>query len=162
MTDSQSSKVQFYLALYIRDGVAPGSQASDRYHWALLAIPSNDNSLQLIATRFHARDYYSGPNQTHWIYEEIHVSARGTPKLLSQTYIGDIVEKERLFEIMRDAPVKQEKGWNCVKWVKSAMEMVWAEDVLEGGRHDGWEALKWEALRGADADVVRRESRALL
>jgi hypothetical protein len=35
---------------------------------------------------------------------------------------------------MRDAPVKQEKGWNCVNRVRSAMEMVWAEDVLEGGR----------------------------
>jgi hypothetical protein len=162
MTDSQSSKIRLYLALYLRDGVEPGSQSPDRYHWALLAVPANDNSLQPIAIRFHARDYYNSPDQTHWIYEEIHVSARGTPKLLTQTYIGDVIEQERLLEILRDAPVKQEKGWNCVSWVRRAMEMIWAEGILEGGRQDRWEALKLEALKGADADIVRREARALL
>jgi hypothetical protein len=159
MTDSQSSKVRLYLALYIRDGVTVRSQALDHYHWALLAISSKDKSLQPIATRFHARDYYINPSQTHWIYEEIHVSSRGTPKLLSQTYIGDVVETERLFEILRDAPVKQEMGWNCVSWVRGAMEMVWADEVLEGGKRDAWEGLEWKALIEADAEVVRRERR---
>ncbi|KAE9372651.1 hypothetical protein N431DRAFT_439717 [Stipitochalara longipes BDJ] len=165
MTDpepGQSSGFRLYLALYIRDGVTAGSQGPDRYHWAFLAIPGSDNSHPEIATRFHARDYYINPDETHWIYEEIHVSAHGTPKLLSQTYIGDVADDERLFEILRDAPIKQENGWNCVSWIKSAMDSIWEEDgLLEGVGDNGWEALKSRALIEADSEAVRREEKRL-
>ncbi|KAE9376198.1 hypothetical protein N431DRAFT_437522 [Stipitochalara longipes BDJ] len=157
MTDSHPSRVSLYVALYIRDGVKLPSQALDRYHWALLAIPSNESHLDAIATRFHARDYYIEENQTHWIYEEIRVPAHGTSKLLSQTYLGDVVEEERLVEILRDARVGQEKGWNCVDWVRGAVDGVWEEEVLEDGRGVGWEALQGRSLMGADEEVVRRE-----
>ena len=163
MTDpsaSQSSRFRLHLGLYIRDGLTPGFRGPDRYHWAFLAIPGKNSSHQEIATRFHARDYYINPDDTHWIYEEIHVSAHKTPKLLSRTYIGDVVDEERLFEIMRDAPVSQERGWNCVNWIESAMESVWEDGVLEGGNRNGWEELKFRALAEADADVVKREEKA--
>lgn len=163
MIDSPNIRDRFYLALYARDGISPHSQAEDRYHWALLAIPSTSNSSQ--ATRFHARDYFTGPSQTHWIYEEIHVSARVTPKLLSKTYIGDVVDNERLYEVLRDTPIRQQEwGWNCVDWVSEAVGLVWDAELLEGGRLDGLESLKGEALRAADRDVERREGlvRALL
>ncbi|KAN0110808.1 hypothetical protein V8E51_007195 [Hyaloscypha variabilis] len=163
MTDSrrgQSSGFRLYLALYIRDGLSLGFQGPARYHWAFLAIPGNNSSHPDIATRFHARDYYINPDETHWIYEEIHVSALGTPKLLSKTYIGDVSDEDRFLEAVRDAPVKQDKGWNCVNWIESAMEMIWEDGVLENGKRDGWEELKLKALLEADADVVRREERA--
>lgn len=153
MTDSQKSNDRLFLALYVRDGVSAHSQAEDRFHWALLAVPSNNSQ----ATRFHARDHFISHNQTHWLYEEIHVSARGTPKLLAQTYIGDIADNERLFEILRDAPVAQETGWNCISWVTGAMEAVWESEALESGRLDRLEFLKREALRAADAEYARRE-----
>jgi hypothetical protein len=160
MTDSLDSKLRLYLALYIRDGVTTHSQAEDRYHWALLAIPETN----IQATRFHARDYFINPNQTHWIYEEVHVSALGTPKLLAQTYIRDVVNDEGLLEILRDVPIRQEKGWNCVDWIESALKMVWDEEVVERGKYSGIEMLKSEALRAADGEVARREEtvRALL
>lgn len=164
MTDSQSSGLRLYLAIYIRDGVTPEFQGPDRHHWAFLTVPNNNDNSHAIATRFHARDYYTSPDETHWIYEEIHVSARGTPKLLSQTYIADVVDEERLVEIMRDAPVKQEKGWNCVSWVNGTMKSLGEDGVLEGGKPNGWEELKFKGLAEADAEVVRKgqRTRALL
>jgi len=157
---SQSSGFRLFLALYIRDGLTPGFDGPDRYHWAFLLIPGNKNRNPEIATRFHARDYYINPDETYWIYEEIHVSAHKTPKLLSRTFIGDVRDEEGLLEIMRDAPVSQEKGWNCVHWIESAIGGVWEDGVLEGGDRNGWEELKFRALREADAEVVKREEKA--
>jgi hypothetical protein len=161
MTDSQNARDRLYLALYVRDGIAPTYQGEDRYHWALLEVPSNNNNQ---ATRFHARDHFISVDQTHWLYEEIHVSPRGTPKLLSQTYIGDVVDNEGLFEILRDAPVMQDGRGNCVSWVEVAMQLVWEGGVLEGGRRNSMELLKSLALKAADAEVIRKKNivRALL
>ena len=153
MTATQNAKDQLCLALYVRDGVNAHSQDEDRYHWALLAVPSQSNR----ALRFHARDYFTDSDQTHWIYEEIHVSARGTPKLLSQTYIGYISDNERLFGILREAPIMQEKGWNCESWIDEAMAMVWEDGVLEAGRLKDLKSLKRDALVAADAEILRRE-----
>jgi hypothetical protein len=160
MSSLQISRARLYLALYVRDGVPPHSQRDDRYHWALLEVRRNSSQ----ATRFHARDYFNNPTQTHWIYEEINVSARGTPKLLAQMYIGDVVDDQRLCEILRDAPVLQESGWNCLDWVSGAMEMVWEDAILEGGTINEWEMLRTAVLRAADTEVERREGivRALL
>lgn len=74
------------------------------------------------------------------------------------------MDDERLFEILRDAPIKQEKEWNCVDWVVQAIEMACGDRVLEGVRLNLLGLLMMEALRAADAEVVRREGvvRALL
>jgi hypothetical protein len=153
MVDSQTPKDRIYLAIYIRDGVSAHFQAEDRFRWAILAV--SDHSAQ--ATRCHARYYFTNRNQTHWIYEEIHVSARGTPKLLSQIYIGDIIDDERLFEILRDVPIKQEKGWNCVDWETEAIKMDWEDGLLQGGKLNRLDLLKSKALRAANVEVARRE-----
>ena len=160
MTDSRFSNLRLYLALYIRDGVPLHTETADRYHWALLAIPSHktntSTNTQLQATRFHARDYFTESNQTHWIYEEVHVSSLGTPKLLAQTFIGDIVDEEGLLEVLRDVEIRQLKGWNCVDWVESAVEGIWEEGVVERGKYNGIEMLKETALREADVEAARR------
>lgn len=160
MIETLSPKDRLYLSLYIRDGVSAHSQALDRYHWALLAIPAHGDQ----ATRFHARDYFAEPSQTRWIYEEVHVPARGTPKLLSQTYLGDIINNEQLAEILRDTPIDQKNGWNCVDWVERAVELMSEGGALEGGDLKGLELLESQALRAADKEVARREVavRALL
>jgi len=121
-----------YLALYFRPNVVPllpGKE--DRYHWALLSVP-NDPTPTSQALRLHARDYFSGPSQTTWYYEELRVPIGKTPKLLSMTPIGEILDMEKFLEIVRDVPVVQGDGeWNCIIWIRQA---------LEGLREDG-EAL---------------------
>jgi len=94
------------------------------------------------------------------MYEEIHVRAAGSPKLLSQTYLGDVADPDRLFDILRDVPVEQWDGWNCVAWVETALKMISGEDedMLEVGPLAGMRQLKREALEAADAEVARKEA----
>lgn len=156
MIDS-SSTGRLYLALYSRDGLVPSfPPKEDRYHWALLAIAANGNQ----ATRFHARDFFSSPDQTHWLYEEIHVDARGTPKLLAKALIGDINDWDGLFEILRDVPIDQETtGWNCLSWIRDALRAVGEGERVVSGRSGvhSWSALRRLALAAADAEKIRRD-----
>lgn len=158
MIDSNPPTDLLYLALYSRDGLVPTSPPrEDRHHWALLAIPSGSNQ----ATRFHARDYFSSPDETHWLYEEIHVDARGTPKLLAKTLIGDINDWERFLEILRDVPIVQETaGWNCVSWIKHALRAVGEDGAVVSGRSGvrSWSALRRLALGLADGEKARRDA----
>jgi hypothetical protein len=154
---------KLYLALYTRDNYVPSIiENDDRYHWALLVIPSTlNNSVQTTgkATRLHARDYYSSPDQTRWIYEEIRVDAAGTPKLLAQIIVGDIVDMEMLFELVRDLPIVQgKKEWNCVFWLKSAFDAMEqdGEVVTWSSREPSWLSLRNLALVTADAVTAKR------
>jgi len=164
MTVQPLPQGRLYLALYIRDGYKPSLiESDDRYHWALLAIPSDtSNSTKTDqATRFHIRDYHSGPAETAWIYEEINVDASGTPKLLAQILIGDIIDTESLLELIRDLPfVRETEGWNCVGWLKSAVDAIelakYGEVVSKNSGQHSWLQLRNLALSAADAEALRR------
>lgn len=156
MVESALLKHHLYLALYSRDGVdLTLHPKEDRHHWALLAISSGSNR----ATRFHAINFFSSPEQTHWLYEEVHVDARGTPKLLAQTLIGEIVDLDRLLDVLRDVLLDQETpGWNCVSWIRSALDAIDEDcEVLSSpwgiGDRAGFEQL---ILNAADAEKTRR------
>ncbi|KAF2433484.1 hypothetical protein EJ08DRAFT_559160, partial [Tothia fuscella] len=118
-----------YLALYVRDGVLPSnSLRDDRYHWALLSMPIATDRRPDKASRFHARNFFSSPDQTNWVFEEIYVDASGTPKLLSKTYIGDILDNERFLETLMDVPMIQDAPeWSCVEWIKKALDDITRE-----------------------------------
>jgi hypothetical protein len=149
---------RLYLALYSRDGLSPSAlQRDDRHHWALLAIPASSHK----ATRFHARDFFSSPDETHWLYEEIHVDARGTPKLLTKTLIGDINDWDGFFEILRDVPLDQEMiGWNCLTWIRDALRALGQDAAVVSGRSGvgSWSRLRRVALAAADAEKERRDA----
>lgn len=157
MVDSQTPQNRLYVALYVRDGVVPRMAAKeDRYHWALLAISSESSQ----ATRLHARDFFSSPEETHWLYEEMHVDAKGTPLLLTQTLIGDVIDTDRLFEVLRDVPLQQDTpGWNCVSWIRAALDAMAEEpEVLSNGEGSLlWPELRDLALNAADAVAAMRD-----
>jgi hypothetical protein len=165
MTIPHTPQGRLYLALYKRDDYRPSIfEKDDRYHWALLAIPSSVTSSAKTtkATRVHARDYYSSPDQTHWIYEEIRVDAAGTPKLLAQILVSDIVDMERLFELLRDLPIVQDqKEWNCISWLRSAFTAM--EDETEvvkwSSSEHSWMSLRNSALATADATTIERSTK---
>ncbi len=159
MTATPNAKERLYLALYLREGVDPHSQDEDRHHWAFLVLPGPNARPQAKAIRIHARNYFSGPDQTRWMYEELRVSPLGTPKLLCKTFIGYVSDEERFYEILRDAPIKQAEGWNCVSWIDEAWGLLWEEEgVVEGGPWE-LEVLKREVLGVADEERARREAK---
>jgi hypothetical protein len=151
-----------YLALYVRDGILPSdSVKEDRYHWALLAIPSPGTYRPERAMRFHARNFYSSPDQTNWIYEEIAVDSKGTPKLLSQTFIGDVLDMDRVLEILRDVLIVQDSAeWNCVEWIRSVLDDLEVDGGAVEGNFNVWRRVGlWkEALGTADAETKRRSA----
>ena len=158
MVDSNFSRSRLYLALYSRDGLVPAfPPKEDRYHWALLAVPDINNQ----ATRFHARDFFTSLDETHWLYEEVHVDPKGTPKLLAKTLIGDINDWDRFLEIVRDVPIDQvTPGWNCVFWIRDALRAVGEDGRVVIGRSGvgSWSALRKLALGAADVEQSRREA----
>jgi hypothetical protein len=153
---------RLYLALYTRDNFIPSLlESDDRYHWALLLVPSIIDNLVKPnqATRFHIRNYHSGPHHTNWLYEEIGVDATGTPKLLTQNLIGDVVDVEGLLELIRDLPIVQTtEGWDCVGWLRSALNAI-EEDghvISVASGEASWERLRKLALLAADTESERR------
>ncbi|KAF2674912.1 hypothetical protein BT63DRAFT_420173 [Microthyrium microscopicum] len=172
MTDPSLQQEKLYIALYTRDFYETEEAEDDgRYHWALLAVPPqplpilNEPTIIKKATRFHARDYHSGPSETHWLYEEIRVNPTGTQKLLAQIPIGDILDNERFLELIRDLPIEQGvEGWNCVTWIKSALSAIDEDgEVVSGGMDEhAWMMLRVMALRAADTEVERKTALASL
>lgn len=163
MTDLAQKQDKLYLALYVRDHYVPTLIAQDdRFHWALLLIPARalipGSTKQ--ATRFHIRNYHSGPNETRWIYEEIGVDAAGTPKLLTTVEIGDVLDLDGVLEALRDLPITRDEGtgWDCVKWIEEAVAILDGNDELvkRSVEHESWSLLRRKALANADAEQERR------
>lgn len=76
------------------------------------------------------------------VFEERKISILATQMLLIRVMIGKIEKTDRLEEILRQVPIKQgEPGWNCVFWVKEALE------ALVDGKVMGTSVLDWNKVR---------------
>jgi hypothetical protein len=122
-----------------------------RYHWAFLVLPSKITDTSR-AFRLHARNYFSGPDSVTWFFEQLHVDAKGTSKLLTTTPIGKVVDMDRLLEILRDIPIPQnEPDWNCVNWMREALDEISHDQTaleIEGLGAD-WQALRDSVMKAA-------------
>lgn len=80
--------------------------------------------------------------------------------LLVRIMVAKIIDTEALIRILRETPVQQSNpDWNCVSWVKEALERLRAEAETEGtvvGRHK----LEWELVRGAAMRYCRAKRKA--
>jgi hypothetical protein len=118
----------------------------------LLVIP-NQISDTSRALRLHARNYFSGPESVTWYFEEVHVPVKATPKLLATIPVGQVIDVERLLEILRDIPIRQnDLDWNCVSWIQEALdELSHDSTALEvEGLGGDWLALR-DSVMGAAA-----------
>lgn len=62
--------------------------------------------------------------------------------------IGKVKNTARLFEILRSVDVVQgDPDWNCVTWVREALESVWRASDALGTRLRDWDAVKIAALK---------------
>jgi hypothetical protein len=94
-----------------------------------------------------------------WYYEELHVLAKGTTKLLATTSVGQIADMDHLLEIVRDIPVRQDDvDWNCVTWVKGALEELALDGTAleQGGVGTDWLMLR-DLVVGAAALKLRQK-----
>jgi hypothetical protein len=88
-----------------------------------------------------------------WYYEEAHVAAKGTSKLLATIPVGEVVDMDKMLEILRDIPIQQgDVEWNCVSWMKMAVDEL-SHDGTALEIHDlgkDWQSLRDSAIWAAD------------
>jgi hypothetical protein len=92
--------------------------------------------------RYHARD---APTQdgSQWFFEERDCALAPSNMLLVRIMVAKVKNKDRLVSVLRNTPIRQDQqGWNCVAWVKEALERL--ED---DGKAIGTSVTEWEAVR---------------
>lgn len=120
--------------------------AATRYHWALLVGPKdeveNDRGI-----RCHVKETMVD-GKSSWYFEERDVPVAPTAMLLVRVLIAKVGNREKLLEILRNTPVKEgEAGWNCVKWVKEALEKLAADKKALGTSTVEWKKVRDRAMK---------------
>ncbi|KAL3412674.1 hypothetical protein V8F44DRAFT_632632 [Aspergillus fumigatus] len=93
------------------------------YHWALivgLKVEAEDS----ISIRYHTKERLKLGGGSEWFFED---------------------NRNYLVEILRNTPIHQgQLGWNCVFWVKKALETLKVNPKALGTS-----IIKWEKVRSA-------------
>lgn len=75
--------------------------------------------------RYHAKEQILHTGQIQWIYEERDIPLIATNMLLVRVVVGKVTNMEQLVKILRNVPIVQGDGaWNCITWVKHALEAL--------------------------------------
>ena len=78
-----------------------------------------------------------------WSFEEAECPPTPTNMLLVRVVIGKIQDGDRLVDLLRSVPIRQDLvGWNCVFWVREAFETL-----VAGGKALGTHVVEWEFVR---------------
>jgi hypothetical protein len=123
----------------------------DRYHWSIIIGPKveADN----IGFRYHAKEKPSPGGGSTWEFEETECNLKATQMLLIRVLIGKVANGPRTVEILRNTPIRQgEPGWNCVGWVKEALETLKAD-----GKALGTSSLEWSTVRDEAMGYCQRK-----
>lgn len=88
-----------------------------------------------------------------WTFEERECSLAPTSMLLVRITVGKVADGNRLVEILRNTPIRQgQPGWNCVFWVREALEMLKVDLKALGTS-----VVEWEKVRSGAMDYCQRK-----
>jgi hypothetical protein len=106
-----------------------------------------------IGMRYHAKERITGPNASAWLFEEKETSLSATSMLLVRVMIAKVEKKDRLISTLRDTPIKQDvAGWNCVGWVKEALQ-----NLEMDGKALGTAVTDWTKVRNAVMEYCQQQ-----
>ncbi|KAI1117982.1 hypothetical protein F5Y14DRAFT_447391 [Nemania sp. NC0429] len=149
------NKDRLYLALYARGGMPTMPGREDAYHWALIVASKTNPDDDRQAIRFHAKESMSAdssPPRLVWAYEEQQIDRGPQYMLLTRVIIGKVLDKGRLRSIIGGIPVRPETpGWNCVGWVREAVDAVLRDDRALGTTVETWAEVKDTAMHYIEA-----------
>ncbi|KAI1158390.1 hypothetical protein F5B18DRAFT_665241 [Nemania serpens] len=147
-----SDKDRLYLALYARGGPPTMPGREDAYHWALI-VASKDPDEDRHAIRFHAKENMTGsPPKLVWTYEEQRIAGGPQFMLLTRLVIGKVLDKGRLRSIIGGIPVRPETpGWNCIVWVREAVDAVLRDGKALSSAVETWTEIKDTAMHYIEA-----------
>ena len=94
--------------------------------------------------RYHAKETL-GSNGFQWEFEKRETTLQSTNMLLVRVMIGKIQNRQQLDSTLSSVPVKAgTPGWNCVSWVKEALE-----ELEQDGKSLGTRVTEWKRVRDA-------------
>lgn len=126
-------------------------ELEDTYHWALMIGPKVEKP-EKEGVRYHAKEKATSDG-IHWEFEKRPVSLRPTSMLLVRILIGKVDDSARLDTILQQAPVKDgTKDWNCVIWLKDALELVGNDKKALGTS-----VLVWDTIRKTAMDYCNQK-----
>ncbi|KIW39650.1 hypothetical protein, variant [Exophiala oligosperma] len=102
--------------------------------------------------RYHAKEKVTS-DCVRWEFEKKSVSLRPTSMLLVRVLIGKVDDSARLDAILRQTPVRDgTDGWNCVFWLKEALERVSKDKKALGTC-----VLVWDTIRKTAMDYCNQK-----
>ncbi|KAJ5738067.1 hypothetical protein N7493_001222 [Penicillium malachiteum] len=147
-----SNKDRLYVALYARGGKATMPGKEDTYHWALIVGPKVEAD-DGMGVRYHAKERPKFGGGSEWSFEERDCPLSPTSMLLVRVMVGKVADGNRLVEILRNTPIREgQPGWNCVFWVKEALERLQVDPKALGTN-----AVEWVNVRNSAMDYCQRK-----
>ncbi|CAG8181686.1 unnamed protein product [Penicillium salamii] len=147
-----SNKDRLYIALHARGGKPTMVGKEDTYHWALMVGPKLESKYGK-GVRYHAKEHMEMGVASRWKFEEIDCSLVASSMVLVRIMVGKVKDGKRLVEIIRSTPIREgQQGWNCVSWVKEALERLEADPQALGTN-----VLEWEKMRNKAMDYCQQK-----
>jgi len=116
---------------------------SFRYHWALTVGPG-PGAKTANAVRYHAKNSMTSTGMK-WQFEEKQTTLEPTNMILVRVLVGKVVDGDRLKHLLHSVPVVEgDETWNCVIWVRDALELLERD-----GKAIGTRQLVWKIVRDA-------------
>lgn len=94
-------------------------------------------------TTFQAKECISESGKMSWRYDEDKSSLTRPHHLLVRIIIAKVEDTDRLLGIMREIPIRAgDEGWNCVGWVKEALDIVCSDGQTVGRCVPDWDRVR--------------------
>jgi hypothetical protein len=174
-----SNKPRLYVALFARGGAPkmPGLEVTyfipnhnfsslvsiranpflNSYHWALLVGPKTERADDR-GKRYHAREKIDANGRSEWTYEERDVGMIPSNMQLVRVLVAKIENYGRFERILQSIQIQGEVAdWNCVEWVREALEMLESD-----GKALGTSVVDWKTVRDACMEYVQKRRMSIV
>lgn len=103
--------------------------------------------------RYHAKERGGVNGGSEWFFEELETPLLATRMILCRVMIGKVEDKQRLVQVLSRIPIRQDQAeWNCVFWVKEALE-----ELETDGKAIGTGVMDWDNVRDAVMEYTQRK-----
>jgi hypothetical protein len=126
---------------------------SIRYHWAMQIGPKAEVEGSQ-GKLYPAKETLTATGYV-WGMEERGTTMLATNMQLVRVLIGKVEDRSRLETIFRKVPIRKDQpGWNCVGWIKEALE-----DLGANGKALGASVTDWQQVRNMAMQYIERKKR---
>jgi hypothetical protein len=101
-----------------------------------------------VGKRYHAKEKFSGtPGQVVWEFEERDTLTAASAMVLVRVLVAKVTNMDSLVSALKSVPVRgSETHWNCVEWVKEALEILQKDGKALGTSVLGWQTIRDTAM----------------